>query len=145
VLAVTKLKAWAADLRNELAALQHALRDPRAGWLARALGICAIAYALSPVDLIPDFIPVLGLIDDLLIVPILLVGAIRALPPGLLEEYRRKILSATSERNVEPDEPRPRTASGPFPGAPSLRWIGLALVVMTWGALAAAAWWMLAG
>jgi uncharacterized membrane protein YkvA (DUF1232 family) len=83
-------KAKAGRLKQEASALYHACRDPRTPWYARALGIGVIAYALSPIDLIPDFIPLLGLIDDLVIVP-LGVLAVRALiPPHVLAEHRER-------------------------------------------------------
>src|SRR4028119_904 len=64
-----------------------AARDPRCPWYARAFGLFVTAYALSPVDLIPDFIPVLGLLDDALLIPLGLWLFIKLLPPGLLEEH----------------------------------------------------------
>ena len=77
-------------LKREAKALYGACRDPRTPWHARALGIAATAYALSPIDLIPDFIPVLGLLDDLVIVP-LGVLAVRALiPDEVLAEHRAR-------------------------------------------------------
>jgi uncharacterized membrane protein YkvA (DUF1232 family) len=83
-------KRCARSLRAEATALYHACRDPRSPWLAKALGVAVVAYALSPIDLIPDFIPVLGLLDDLVIVPLGLL-AVRALIPGeVLAEHRAR-------------------------------------------------------
>ena len=77
-------------LKREAKALDGACRDPRTPWYARALGIAVTAYAVSPIDLIPDFIPVLGLLDDLVIVP-LGVLAVRALiPDEVLAEHRAR-------------------------------------------------------
>jgi uncharacterized membrane protein YkvA (DUF1232 family) len=81
-------------LRVEAHAVWLAARDPHTPWLARLLCLLIAAYALSPIDLIPDFIPVLGLVDDALIIPagIWLVG--RLLPPGLMEAHRATALAA---------------------------------------------------
>lgn len=64
-----RLKQFAAAMKTRLVVLYLAVRDPRTPWYARALGVGIVAYALSPIDLIPDFIPVFGLLDDLLLVP----------------------------------------------------------------------------
>lgn len=83
------LQGWAQRLRRDLLALHLALGDPRVPWYAKLLAGAAIAYALSPIDLIPDAIPVLGLLDDLILVPLALWLALRMLPPGLIEKYRQ--------------------------------------------------------
>jgi uncharacterized membrane protein YkvA (DUF1232 family) len=89
-MASERWKARADVLRREAVALFGACRDPRSPWYARALGIAVSAYAVSPIDLIPDFIPVLGLLDDLVIVPLGLLG-VRALIPGeALAEHRAR-------------------------------------------------------
>ena len=83
-------KRRVAGWKRETLVLYHACRDVRTPWYAKALGIAVIAYALSPIDLIPDFIPVLGLLDDLVIVP-LGVLAVRALiPDEVLAEHRAR-------------------------------------------------------
>lgn len=69
-------------------ALYYALRDPAAPWSARIVGGVAVAYALSPIDLIPDFIPVLGMLDDIVLVPAGLWLAWRLLPADLVARYR---------------------------------------------------------
>ena len=69
-------------LKSELAALYLAYRDPRTPWYARVAAILVIAYALSPIDLIPDFIPVLGYLDDLVILPLGIFIAIKLIPCG---------------------------------------------------------------
>ena len=74
------LKRWAALLKGELLTVYYAARDPEAPWLARFVAIAVAAYALSPIDLIPDFIPVIGYLDDLLIVPLGLLLVIRLAP-----------------------------------------------------------------
>jgi uncharacterized membrane protein YkvA (DUF1232 family) len=75
-------------LRVEVHAAWLAARDPRCPWHARAVGLLVTAYALSPIDLIPDFIPVLGLLDDALLIPAGLWLFRRLLPAGLLDEHR---------------------------------------------------------
>lgn len=82
------IKARAASLRKETAALYYAYRDPRTPLRAKAAIAAAIGYALSPIDLIPDFIPVLGYLDDLVLVPTLLALAVRMIPPDVLAESR---------------------------------------------------------
>ena len=82
------LRAWARALKRDAHAVWRAARDPRTPWWARALAIAVAAYAFSPIDLIPDFIPVLGLLDDLLIVPAGLWLAVRLIPADVLAEHR---------------------------------------------------------
>lgn len=84
----TKLKQEARRLKNELSALYLAYRDPRVPWYARVLAACVVAYALSPLDLIPDPIPLLGYLDDLLLVPLGIVLVLKMIPPGVMEECR---------------------------------------------------------
>jgi uncharacterized membrane protein YkvA (DUF1232 family) len=78
-------------------------RDPRCPWTARAVGLFVAAYALSPIDLIPDFIPILGLLDDAIIVPAGLWLFLRLLPEGLFEEHRAAARAAAA---------RPRSRGG---------------------------------
>lgn len=75
-------------IKREVLAVYYALEDPEVGWLPQAVGILAISYALSPVDLIPDFIPILGLIDDLIILPALLLLVVYLIPPEIMEQAR---------------------------------------------------------
>lgn len=67
-----------------------AIRDPRVPWYAKAVMAMTIGYAISPIDLIPDFMPVIGQIDDLIIVPAGISLAIRMIPKHVMEEYRQK-------------------------------------------------------
>jgi uncharacterized membrane protein YkvA (DUF1232 family) len=110
-------------LRIEAHAVWLAARDPRTPWPVRLLALAIAAYALSPIDLIPDFIPVLGLLDDALIVPagIWLIG--RLLPPGLMAEHRARALTLSD---------RPASKAG------------LLIVIAIWLALAWLAWSVLA-
>lgn len=85
---IERLKAWANRIKRDGLALWFAARDPKVPWHARALGIFVVTYALSPIDLIPDFIPVLGYLDDLILLPGLIWLAIRLIPPPILAESR---------------------------------------------------------
>ena len=89
---ISRLKPWAKALRRDILALWFAARNSTTPWYARAVAACVAAYALSPVDLIPDFVPVLGYLDDLLIVPLGVLLAIRLIPPDILAAARRKAL-----------------------------------------------------
>jgi uncharacterized membrane protein YkvA (DUF1232 family) len=86
-------------LKRDVVAIALAVRDPRVPWYAKAVGVCVVAYALSPIDLIPDFIPVLGLLDDLVLVPLGLLLVIRLIPPDILAEHRIAA-AAIAERPV---------------------------------------------
>ena len=90
VSAIDRLKRWAAAVKVDVVALWLAARDPRVPWTAKLLAGAVAAYALSPIDIIPDFIPVLGYLDDLIIVPIGIVVAARLIPDDLLLELRRE-------------------------------------------------------
>ncbi|GAB1579744.1 YkvA family protein [Bordetella petrii] len=81
-------RAWAARLKRDALTLWFAARHPRTPWYAKALGAFVVAYALSPIDLIPDFIPVLGFIDDALLLPALIWLAVRLTPPDVLAACR---------------------------------------------------------
>lgn len=83
-----RLRSWAHTIRVDVAAVWMAARDPRVPWYAKAIAGAAAAYALSPIDLIPDFIPVIGYLDDLVIVPLLILLAIRLIPAELMAEFR---------------------------------------------------------
>ena len=85
-----RLKAKAHAVKRDLTALYYASLDKRVGWWPKFLLGAAVAYALSPIDLIPDFIPVLGQLDDLVIVPALLAWALRSIPAALLADARAR-------------------------------------------------------
>ena len=91
---LSQLKDKARALKRETTALWFALRDPRTPWAARVVGAAVVAYALSPIDLIPDFIPVLGLLDDLILLPLGIALCIRMIPAEVYAEARRKALDA---------------------------------------------------
>ena len=94
---VHRLKSWASALKRDVVAIWLAARDPRVPWLAKAVALCIAAYALSPIDLIPDFIPVLGYLDDLIIVPLGIMIVVRMIPEALMAEFRQ-MASAREQR-----------------------------------------------
>jgi uncharacterized membrane protein YkvA (DUF1232 family) len=83
-----KLKNWSLVIKRDVHALYLAGRDPRVPWYAKALAVAVAGYALSPIDLIPDFIPVLGYLDDLIIVPFGILLAVRLIPSEIMAEHR---------------------------------------------------------
>lgn len=83
-----RLRRWSRLVRRDAHALLLAARDPRVPRHAKVLALCVAAYALSPIDLIPDFIPLLGQLDDLVIVPAGILLVIRLIPPSVLAEHR---------------------------------------------------------
>jgi uncharacterized membrane protein YkvA (DUF1232 family) len=96
---MSQVKTWAGALRRDAHAVFLASRDPRVPWYAKDLAIAVAGYALSPIDLIPDFIPVLGYLDDLIIVPLGIWLVIALIPREVMDEYRA-IASAAAERPV---------------------------------------------
>ena len=87
---LAELKKRARHLKAETFALYLAARDPRTPWYAKLLVVGIVAYALSPIDLIPDFIPVLGYLDDLILIPIGIALAIKLIPHDVLAECRTR-------------------------------------------------------
>jgi uncharacterized membrane protein YkvA (DUF1232 family) len=83
-----RLRRWARAIKRDVVALYLSARDPCVPWYAKALAACVAAYALSPIDLIPDFIPVLGYLDDLIILPLGILLAVRLVPPDVMAELR---------------------------------------------------------
>jgi uncharacterized membrane protein YkvA (DUF1232 family) len=87
---IDKLTAHARRLKGEISALYLAARDPRVPWYAKALLVFVVAYALSPIDLIPDVIPIVGYVDDLLLLPLAIYLALKMVPETVLAECRQK-------------------------------------------------------
>src|SRR5262249_40717743 len=94
VVMADKWKQCARAIKRDAHALYLAARDPRVPWYAKALAIAVAAYALSPIDLIPDFVPVLGYVDDLIIVPAGMALVIRLIPPEIMAEHREMAIAA---------------------------------------------------
>jgi uncharacterized membrane protein YkvA (DUF1232 family) len=85
-----RLRTWAKALKREIGALWFAIRDPGTPWYARVLGLAIVGYALSPIDLIPDFIPVLGYLDDIIILPLGIALLRRLIPAEVLKRARAR-------------------------------------------------------
>lgn len=93
-----RLRAWARQIKRDVHALYLAAGDPRVPWYATVGAIAVAAYALSPLDLIPDFIPILGYLDDLVIVPLGIFLVVKLVPADLMLEFRTAATSADGER-----------------------------------------------
>ena len=120
---LTRARAWARTIKRDVVAVYIAAKDPRTPLAVKILATAVAAYALSPIDLIPDFIPILGYLDDLIIVPIGLILVIRLLPP--------EVLSSAREQASE------------YLSRPKNYWAAT-LIIIVWLLLAAGAlaWWL---
>lgn len=125
------LRAWAGKLRNYGLALYLARRDPRVPTVARVLIVVAIAYAVSPIDLIPDFIPVLGYLDDLVVLPLLVWLALRMVPESVWRDC-----VAAAERIPNADLPHTRA----MVWAVVVIWLLVLAAVLVWLWPALGAW-----
>ncbi len=120
---IERIRAQARALKRESHALYLAARHPATPLGAKLLAGLVVAYALSPIDLIPDVVPVLGLLDDLILVPAGIALALRLIPPAVMAECREQAALATE---------RPRSL------------LGAALIAALWiGSAALVAWWLL--
>ena len=99
-------------VKRDVYALYLAAGDPRVPWYAKAVAVAVAAYALSPIDLIPDFIPVLGYVDDVLIVPAGILLAVKLVPPDVMAELRAVVTC--------PDRPQ------------VLGWVAVVIIVGLW-------------
>lgn len=113
-----RLKDRVRELKLETHALYLAARHPQTPWYAKLFVAGVVAYALSPIDLIPDFVPVLGYLDDLILVPIGIVVAVKLVPPQVLAECRARASEASA-------------------GGERMSWTAAAVVVGIWVILAA--------
>ena len=112
----------ARDLKRDVLALYFAMRDPRVPWYAKALAGCIVAYAFSPIDLIPDPIPVLGYLDDLVLIPLGVLVVRHMIPGHVMAECRLKAQGLAEKPT---------------------NWLAAAIVVLIWlGLAAAAAYWL---
>ena len=87
---LARAKRWAALAKRDVLTLWLAARDPRVPWYVKALCAAIAAYALSPIDLIPDFIPVLGYLDEVILLPLAILIAVRLIPVDVLAELRKR-------------------------------------------------------
>ncbi|UCV29481.1 YkvA family protein [Ferribacterium limneticum] len=115
------LKTWARTIKQHTLTVYFAARDPRTPLLVRLLALLVAAYALSPIDLIPDFIPVIGYLDDLLLVPLGIALVVRLTPPEVIAAAREKAAQAT-------ERPVSRVAAAGV----IVLWLILALVCIRW-------------
>ncbi|NMB53690.1 MAG: DUF1232 domain-containing protein [Leptolinea sp.] len=97
---IDRLKQTAQRLKTEIAVLGLVYRDPRTPWYAKAVIFLVIAQSLSPIDLIPDFIPVLGYLDDLILIPLGIALAIRLVPKDIFLDAREKVASQTASEEI---------------------------------------------
>jgi uncharacterized membrane protein YkvA (DUF1232 family) len=93
---LARLKDWARSIRRDTHALYLAAYDPRVPWYVKAFAIGVAVYALSPIDLIPDFIPVLGLLDEAILLPLALLLAVRLIPANVMAEHRTAAAAAVA-------------------------------------------------
>lgn len=114
---LVRLKTRAHVLKQDVYALYLAYRDPRTPWYAKAFAGLVAAYAFSPIDLIPDFIPVLGYLDDLVLVPLGIALAVRMIPPEVMADCRKKAADASR-------------------GGKPVSWAAAAVIGLIWIALA---------
>jgi len=111
-----RLARWKEDaraLQTEVVVLYFASRDPRTPWYAKLLLALVIGYAISPIDLIPDFIPVLGYVDDLVLIPAGVAAVRKLIPEEVLDECRARVRSGTAFTSRQ-------------------KWIGVALILLVW-------------
>ncbi|MEX0959436.1 MAG: YkvA family protein [Burkholderiales bacterium] len=121
---LARLKQWAANLKREIVALWFANRDPRTPLAIRLFAVLVIAYALSPIDLIPDFIPVLGFLDELILLPVALWIILRFMPTEVMASARRQADGWLAAGNCAP-----RSV------------LGLMVVIVLWLLILWFAWW----
>ena len=120
---LTTLHQRARQLKAETWALALAVRDPRTPWYAKLLVAGIVAYACSPIDLIPDFIPVLGYLDDLILLPLGITWALRLIPPAVLVECRVR-----AQENVLAGKPVSWVAGAVI----VVLWLGVAVLGLVW-------------
>lgn len=116
---IAKTRAWARRIKRDVLALYLAYRRTDVAWYAKLVALLVAGYALSPIDLIPDFIPVLGYLDDVILLPLGILLAVRLIPPEIMEECR-----AEAEERFAEGKPVNRLAA--------------AVIIVLW--LAVAAW-----
>jgi uncharacterized membrane protein YkvA (DUF1232 family) len=117
---VVRIELWrqrARRLKREVYALYYAYKHPRVPWYAKLVAVCVVAYAFSPIDLIPDLVPILGYLDDLVLVPLGIALVLRLIPDDVLAECRRQ---------AEQRQGRP------------VNWIAAGVIVAIWIGAAAA-------
>lgn len=114
---IEQWKQQARQLKVEVYALYLAYRDPRVPWYARIFAACVVAYAFSPIDLIPDPIPILGYLDDLILIPLGVKAALAMIPAEIMTESRKKAQGLIHQNNP-------------------INWIAAAVIIAIWILLA---------
>ena len=117
------VRTWARRIKRDGLMLWFACRDPRTPWWLKGLAFFVVAYALSPIDLVPDFIPVLGYLDDVILLPVLIWLVVRYLPEHTALGCRQQADDWLAERKAKP-----------------VSWAGVLLVLSVWSAVAWAVW-----
>ena len=122
---IERLKDWASIIKRDALALYFATRYPRVPWYAKAVAVLIAAYPLSPIDLIPDFIPVIGCLDELILLPLAIAGVVRLIHPAVMAEH-----CATAAQMAQ----RPTSK------------LGAALIAAVWMlAIVLVIWWLMRG
>jgi uncharacterized membrane protein YkvA (DUF1232 family) len=124
---VRRLRDWAIALKRDVLSLWFAYRDPRTPLLPKVLAMAIVAYALSPIDLIPDFIPVLGYLDELILLPGAIYLTLKLIPAEVLAESRQRAAQWLAGNKAKPKS-----------------WAAAAVIVLIWCALVWLAWRALA-
>jgi uncharacterized membrane protein YkvA (DUF1232 family) len=111
----SRLREKARALKRETFAVYFACRDPRVPWGAKVIAACVVAYAFSPIDLIPDFVPILGYLDDLLLVPLGIALVIKMVPAAVMDDCRIQAQEALAAGSKKPKN-----------------WIAASLIILLW-------------
>ena len=97
---IARARSWAGQIKRDVVALWLAIREPRVPWYAKTVAAVVAGYALSPIDLIPDFIPVLGYLDDLLIVPLGIMLAVKLVPAPVMADLRVRAMGRARPKSI---------------------------------------------
>jgi len=111
---LNKIKVWTRNLKKQVFILYFAYKDNRVPWYAKLFAACVVAYAFSPIDLIPDFIPILGYIDDVIIVPLGIMLALKMIPESVITDCEEK-----AEELMKKGKPK--------------NWIVGSIIILVWG------------
>jgi uncharacterized membrane protein YkvA (DUF1232 family) len=120
---LSRIRGWARTIQRDGVMLWFACRDPRTPWWLKAMAFVVVAYALSPIDLVPDFIPVLGYLDDVILLPVLIWLITRCLPDAIRTDSRQRAAAWMAARQARP-----------------VSRAGIGLVLLVWGAVAWGLW-----
>jgi uncharacterized membrane protein YkvA (DUF1232 family) len=126
-MSMQRLREWAKALQREVVALWFAYRDPRTPWFAKLPAMLIVAYALSPIDLIPDFIPLLGYLDEVILLPGAIYLTLKLIPAAVLASSRERAAHWLATSNAKPRS-----------------WLAAGVIVLIWIALLWAGWRVLA-